>query len=87
MKHKGLSLKEAHDLVKAKRKYTRPNLGFWKQLIEYEKKLYDKNTVEIISTDNGVKPDIYKDEEESLGRNITYKLINFYSTCSNRTLS
>ena len=87
MKHRGLSLREAHDLVKEKRKYTRPNMGFWNQLVEYEKKLFGKNTVSLIKSDDGiVKPDIYKDEEESFGKNLTYKLINFYSTCSNRTL-
>ena len=50
MKYQRLSLVEAHDLVKSKRKMIRPNNGFWIQLIEYEKKLFGKNTVTMVPT-------------------------------------
>ena len=50
MKHQNLSLVEAHSLVISKRRMIRPNTGFWTQLIEYEKKLFGKNTVTMIPT-------------------------------------
>ena len=88
MKYQNMTLKDAYEMVKEKRKYTRPNLGFWNQLLEYEKKLFGKNTVSLVETKEGaLKPDIYRDEAEGLGKTVTYKLINFYSTCSNKTLS
>lgn len=39
MKHRGMSLKTAFDLVSSKRSVVRPNPGFWRQLIDYEKKV------------------------------------------------
>lgn len=50
MKYQNLNLVEAHSLVKSKRKMIRPNNGFWTQLIEYEKKLFGKNTVTMVPT-------------------------------------
>jgi protein tyrosine phosphatase len=43
MKYKGMSLKQAFDLVSSKRSVVRPNAGFWRQLIEYEKKLLNSS--------------------------------------------
>lgn len=59
MKHHNLNLLEAHDLVRTHRSIIRPNPGFWKQLIEYEFKLYGKNTVKMITFPGGITPDIY----------------------------
>ena len=53
MKYHNLPLIEAHSLVKSKRKMIRPNDGFWQQLIEYEKKLFGKNTVTMVVTNFG----------------------------------
>ncbi|CAF0788467.1 unnamed protein product [Brachionus calyciflorus] len=39
MKYKNMSLKSALDLVSSKRSCVRPNPGFWRQLVDYEKKL------------------------------------------------
>jgi atypical dual specificity phosphatase len=39
MKYRKMSLKSSFELVSARRPIVRPNPGFWKQLIEYEKKL------------------------------------------------
>lgn len=39
MKYKNMSLKSAFDYVSARRPCVRPNSGFWRQLVEYEKSL------------------------------------------------
>ncbi|CAB3989828.1 dual specificity phosphatase 14-like [Paramuricea clavata] len=66
MKYQNLSLVEAHYLVKSKRKMIRPNNGFWTQLIEYEKKLFGKNTVTMVPTRLGMMPHIYEAEVRNM---------------------
>jgi hypothetical protein len=44
MKYKNMSLKNAFDSVSARRPCVRPNPGFWKQLVDYEKRLINKST-------------------------------------------
>lgn len=39
MKYKNMSLKSSYDLVSSRRPCARPNPGFWRQLVDYEKKL------------------------------------------------
>jgi atypical dual specificity phosphatase len=39
MKYKSMGLKSAFDYVSARRPCVRPNPGFWRQLVEYEKRL------------------------------------------------
>ncbi|RNA37396.1 dual specificity phosphatase [Brachionus plicatilis] len=39
MKYKNMSLKSAYDLAASRRPCARPNPGFWRQLVDYEKKL------------------------------------------------
>lgn len=48
MKTRRMSLREAYYHVKSKRPLIRPNTGFWKQLIEYEHKLFGVNTVRMV---------------------------------------
>jgi len=43
---KGLNMRQAVNYVYAKRSIIQPNRGFWIQLMEYEKELYGKNSVE-----------------------------------------
>ncbi|RNA31146.1 dual specificity phosphatase 14 [Brachionus plicatilis] len=71
MKYLKMSLKDAHALTKSKRPFIRPNVGFWKQLIAYEKKLFNKNSVKIVDSGIGDIPDIYENEVRSMiwGRN------------------
>ncbi|XP_072272090.1 dual specificity protein phosphatase 18 [Pyxicephalus adspersus] len=45
MKHRAMTLREAHTHLKKRRPFIEPNLGFWSQLIGYELQLYGKNTV------------------------------------------
>jgi len=62
MKYNNLTLKEAFLLVKERRKLVHPNIGFWKQLVEYEKEIYGVNTVNMLVTGVGPWPDILQDE-------------------------
>ncbi|XP_013399808.1 dual specificity protein phosphatase 14 [Lingula anatina] len=72
MKHYKMSLRDAFSHVKAKRPFIRPNVGFWKQLIEYEKKLKGKNSVKMVSSPIGWIPDVYSDEAKSMVWETTY---------------
>ncbi|XP_077977271.1 dual specificity protein phosphatase 18-like [Glandiceps talaboti] len=66
MKHESLSLREAHDYIKARRSVIRPNLGFWKQLINYEMRLYGRNTVRMVPSSLGWIPDVYEKEVKNM---------------------
>ncbi|XP_028857543.1 dual specificity protein phosphatase 14 [Denticeps clupeoides] len=57
MKFHGVSLLDAHSWVLGVRPFVRPNAGFWRQLLEYERKLYGKNTVRMVATSAGVLPE------------------------------
>lgn len=48
MKHQGLTLLDAYNYVKLRRPKIKPNCGFFKQLIEYEKEIFGDNTVRMI---------------------------------------
>ena len=41
-----------------KRPFVRPNAGFWRQLIDYEIKLFGTNTVKMVKTPSGVLPEV-----------------------------
>lgn len=62
MKYESMSLADAHSWVKACRPIIRPNIGFWEQLIEYEYKLFGKNSVKMVQSPLGVIPDLYQNE-------------------------
>ncbi|KAK5904909.1 hypothetical protein CesoFtcFv8_006426 [Champsocephalus esox] len=66
MKYHRVSLAEAHAWVKARRPVIRPNGGFWRQLIEYERKLFGRNSVKMVQTPYGVIPDVYERDRRSL---------------------
>ncbi|XP_029462810.1 dual specificity protein phosphatase 14-like [Rhinatrema bivittatum] len=66
MKYHRLSLLDAHEWVKMRRPVVRPNVGFWRQLIDYEKKLFGKNTVRMVASPIGLVPDVYEKEARSL---------------------
>lgn len=72
MKHHQLSLLEAYNYVKLKRPRIKPNCGFFKQLIEYEKQLYGCNTVHMVFNEfvQMEIPDVYDSE---------YKLISHFT--------
>ncbi|KAI3380816.1 hypothetical protein SNEBB_006168 [Seison nebaliae] len=57
-----MRLKQAHDHVKSRRQFIRPNCGFWRQLIDYERKIYGVTSVRMIPSSLGMIPDIYSNE-------------------------
>uniref|UniRef100_A0A0K0F8E9 Protein-tyrosine-phosphatase n=1 Tax=Strongyloides venezuelensis TaxID=75913 RepID=A0A0K0F8E9_STRVS len=61
MKHERMSLRQAYQYVKAKRPIIRPNVGFWKQMVDYEKKIRKNNSVTMIMTEHCDMPipDVY----------------------------
>ncbi|KAK2154780.1 hypothetical protein LSH36_257g01004 [Paralvinella palmiformis] len=66
MKYRGMTLIDAYRFVKKARPVIRPNVGFFKQLIEYEKKLYNQNTVTMVNSPVGMVPSVYKEETSQL---------------------
>ena len=66
MKHGGMTLKAAFCHVKACRGYIRPNVGFFKQLIEYEERLYGTRTVSIVQSPVGDLPDVYAQDTKNM---------------------
>jgi len=53
VKYQGMTLRQAYLLVKEKRPITRPNLGFWEQLIQYEINITGVSTVKFEETLRG----------------------------------
>ena len=59
MKHHGMSLRKAYYHVKTQRPVIHPNVGFFRQLLVYEKHLYNKCSVKMVGSSIGVIPDVY----------------------------
>ncbi|KAJ0012209.1 hypothetical protein NQD34_013184, partial [Periophthalmus magnuspinnatus] len=54
MRFRGVSLQQAHALVRERRPHIRLNRGFWQQLLTYERRLYGSNSVRLAEdTDEG----------------------------------
>ncbi|XP_053186890.1 dual specificity protein phosphatase 18 [Scomber japonicus] len=47
MRYRAVTLCQAHRWVQDSRPYVRLNAGFWDQLLQYERRLYGKNTVKV----------------------------------------
>ncbi|VDK89232.1 unnamed protein product [Litomosoides sigmodontis] len=97
VKHERMTLRQAYHFVKSARPVVKPNVGFWRQMIEYECKLRGSSSVQMIDTnrDGMALPDVYCSElkwrpiqNHSLAkdtcRNITITQVPFkYSQTSN----
>lgn len=66
MKHEGMKLKDAYNLVKSRRPIIRPNPGFFRQLIDYEKQLFGQSTVNMVPSPIGAIPDVYREETRNM---------------------
>lgn len=65
MKYRNMSLKHAFDMVSSKRPCVRPNPGFWRQLIDYEKRIKSTPSTKIDTTTsatNTTANNLYKTE-------------------------
>ncbi|XP_059187817.1 dual specificity protein phosphatase 14 [Centropristis striata] len=65
MRFEGLSLRRAHEAVLDQRPFIRPNAGFWRQLMDYERTLTGRNTVRMARTSSGVLPEALRDSEDT----------------------
>ncbi|XP_053131607.1 dual specificity protein phosphatase 14 [Hemicordylus capensis] len=65
MRYQNVSLCEAYRWVKSRRPVIHPNVGFWRQLMAYERELYGRNTVKMVQTPYGVMPDVYVRERRT----------------------
>ncbi|XP_063061648.1 dual specificity protein phosphatase 14-like [Engraulis encrasicolus] len=57
MRFQGADLLQAYRWVLEARPFIRPNAGFWRQLLEYERRLYGRNSVRMAATSLGVLPE------------------------------
>lgn len=62
VKYEGMTLRKAYQHVKAKRPIVHPNQGFFKQLVEYEKKETGEQSVTLVDSVAGIIPDLYEAE-------------------------
>ncbi|KAF5289893.1 hypothetical protein FQA39_LY14955 [Lamprigera yunnana] len=68
MKYKNFTLLDAFNYIKLRRPIIKPNCGFFKQLIEYEREIHSNNTVKLVYNEllNLELPDVYDSEYKSL---------------------
>ena len=67
MKYHDMSLLDAYTHVKSRRPVIRPNAGFFRQLIDYEKRLHGgKSTVKMVQTPIGILPDVYAEQAKNM---------------------
>jgi len=64
VKYERMTLRQAYHYVKSARPIIRPNVGFWKQMIDYERKLRGHATVSMIATNQAdlTIPDVYAND-------------------------
>ncbi|MED6266994.1 hypothetical protein CHARACLAT_007691 [Characodon lateralis] len=55
MRYRGVTLCQAHRWVQESRPFIRLNLGFWEELLQYERRLYGRNTVRVETDRVGLK--------------------------------
>ncbi|CDW54608.1 dual specificity phosphatase [Trichuris trichiura] len=66
IKYERCSLRQAYKTVKASRPIVHPNVGFWKQLIEYEKRILGRNSIRMVQLSNSSfaqVPEVYVEEQ------------------------
>ncbi|XP_052810864.1 dual specificity protein phosphatase 14-like isoform X2 [Mya arenaria] len=66
MKYQRMPLDQAYYHVKKRRPVIRPNVGFWRQMIEFERRLFGRNTVKMIPSGIGPIPEVYKEEAKNM---------------------
>ncbi|XP_061177534.1 dual specificity protein phosphatase 14-like isoform X2 [Saccostrea echinata] len=59
IKYHRMTLEQAYQHCKKRRPVVHPNAGFWRQLIEYERRLLGRNSVKMVSSSMGMIPEIW----------------------------
>ncbi|VDK44759.1 unnamed protein product [Anisakis simplex] len=94
VKYERMSLRQAYHYVKSARPIIRPNVGFWKQMIDYERKIRGASSVSMITSNQCdlAIPDVYCSElkkrivqNKSNPKHITTGLISMQSLFSGRS--
>nr|CAD2187701.1 unnamed protein product [Meloidogyne enterolobii] len=64
IKYERMSLRQSYHYVKSSRPIIRPNLGFWQQMVDYERKLRGHSTVTMIPVEGSpfAFPDVYSQD-------------------------
>ncbi|CAG5124219.1 unnamed protein product, partial [Candidula unifasciata] len=68
VKYQHMTLEEAYKHVKKRRPVIHPNPGFWRQLIDYERRLLGRNSVKMVTSPIGWIPDVYQQETKNMLR-------------------
>ena len=79
MSKKGMNLKESFDLVRAKRNVASPTVGFFKDLINFEKKLFGKNSMTLAEYSLMMIKENFPDLEYKDIENIYHKYEELYT--------
>ncbi|XP_041353903.1 dual specificity protein phosphatase 14-like isoform X2 [Gigantopelta aegis] len=66
MKYYHKTLEDAYRHVKQKRSVIYPNFGFWRQLIDYERRLFRTNSVKMVQSNIGWIPDVLEKETRNM---------------------
>ncbi|KAF7657593.1 hypothetical protein LDENG_00024830 [Lucifuga dentata] len=66
MRCEGMTLRQAHELVLEQRPYIRPNAGFWRQLLAYERTLLGRNTLRMATTSGGILLEAMEDKGDTV---------------------
>ncbi len=78
IKHMHKSLKEAFDSLQDARNCARPNLSFFKQLVSFEKKCRQTNSVRMVQEPMNMAADAKKKKKRGAGAEPTIEVPNFY---------
>lgn len=66
MKYQNMPLDQAYRHCKRCRSVVHPNIGFFKQLVDYERRLFGRNTVRMVQSNIGLVPEVYIKETEHM---------------------
>ena len=66
MRYEKMTLEDAYNLVRDKRSFIRPNPGFWKQLVDYEKEISGANTVTMMHYGEKLIASVYQAEYSNM---------------------
>ncbi|BFZ25368.1 hypothetical protein BsWGS_28407 [Bradybaena similaris] len=66
VKYQQMTLEQAYRHVKKRRSVIHPNPGFWRQLIDYERRILGHSSVKMVTSPIGWIPDLYQEETKSL---------------------
>ncbi|CAI4230190.1 unnamed protein product [Auanema sp. JU1783] len=77
VKHEKMSLRQAYHYVKSARPVIRPNVGFWKQMVDYERKVRGTTSVSMVQTPQCDLPipDLYCEDLKRLCLNSSPSLL------------